>query len=151
MDAGRLVAGECGVSGVDSLDQAHLELADLYNRIAAACEERQPLARIRERLRVFFLYAQWHFADEEEHMREAGYPGLVEHKREHDRLLQDASDFLENLRQPFRPEDAPAIAKYFRFWLSRHLADHDRALGRFLRSRPHAAPAQGTVAPAPGP
>ena len=127
--------------GVGCLDDAHKELVDLYNRIVWACEHDTTVSNVRERIRSFLMYARWHFGEEEEHMRRTRYPGYVDHKADHKRLLEHAGDFVESFGGALNREDGPAIASYFEFWLTRHLAGRDAQLRDFLKSRSGASAA----------
>jgi len=118
--------------GIDELDEAHRELFDLYNRIALACDTDPKVCVVRERVRTFLMYARWHFDEEEEQMRWCHYPEYMDHRADHGRLLQDAEDFVENLRHAFEPEDSLAVASYFKYWLTRHIASKDADFKAFL-------------------
>ncbi|MCU0836507.1 MAG: hemerythrin family protein [Chromatiaceae bacterium] len=115
-----------------SFDGAHRELFDLYNRIVWACHHEAAVVPIRERIRTFLMYATWHFSHEEEWMRELHYPDRARHKADHDRLQQDAEDFVESLGGALELADMPAIARYFNHWLARHTAQHDEPLRAFM-------------------
>ena len=134
MNVNRLVWHAGLALGITPVDEAHAELVDLYNRIVEACEAGESATPVREKIRSFLLYARWHFGEEERYMRKSKYPKFVEHKASHDRLLQDAHDFVENLGGPLRGEDAIAVAKYFNHWLSRHTSGQDRQLRDFFVS-----------------
>jgi len=120
--------------GVGNLDDAHRELIDLYNRIVWACEHDTTVSTVRERIRTFLMYARWHFGEEEEHMRRNRYPGYVDHKADHKRLLEHAGDFVESFGGALSREDGPAIASYFEFWLTRHLTGRDAQFRDFLKN-----------------
>lgn len=115
------------------LDGAHRELLDLYNRIIWACHHEAGVIPVRERIRTFVMYALWHFAAEEELMRELHYPDRASHKADHVRLQQDAEDFVESVGDALRLTDMPAIARYFNHWLARHMAHHDEPLRAFVK------------------
>lgn len=134
--------GEVGVlPEARALDAPRKELTDLYRRIAGACDIGDGASRVRERTRTFLLYARWHFAEEEKGMRAVAYPNVAAHKAEHDRLLQDAEDFIESVGGGLHGADCLAIARYFRFWLNRHSAGPDRSFAEFLVTR-DSAPAE---------
>ena len=59
-------------------------------------------------------------------------PDRALHKADHDRLQQDAEDFVESLGSALRLADMPAIARYFNHWLARHTAHHDEPLRAFM-------------------
>jgi|APTNR8051073442_1049403.scaffolds.fasta_scaffold01577_1 hemerythrin len=132
MDDGFLTLSGSVVSGIPDVDGPHRELIDLYNRIVWACEHDETAAHVRERVRSFLMYARWHFHEEEERMRLLAYPEYDDHHRDHGRLLQDAEDFVASLGDALRRRDAPAVARYFRYWLSRHMASHDAKLSTFI-------------------
>lgn len=117
--------------GVPAIDDGHRELIDLYNRIVWVCRNEQTRTVICERIRSFLAYAQQHFRSEEQYMREVHYPEYVPHKADHDRLLQDGEDFIENLHTSAEADDAVAVVLYFKYWLMRHMTGMDSAFARF--------------------
>jgi hemerythrin-like metal-binding protein len=114
--------------GDGMVDCGHAELIRLYNRIVDGCEQGDVPLGLRERVRSFLLYARWHFGEEEQYMRDIRYPLLGEHKLCHDRLLQDAEDFVETIGGPLNGEDVYAVARYFHHWLARHMLGYDQRL-----------------------
>lgn len=127
--------GDRPTGRIHGLDEAHRELVDLFKRIASACENDAAVASVRERIRTFLIYARWHFAGEEECMFESHYPGYVEHRSDHARLLQDAEDFVATLGNALEPEDSRAIVRYFSYWLTRHMAQKDEQFRVFLNAK----------------
>ncbi len=119
-------------SGLSALDSSHQELLDLHSRIVWATANGLSIGAMRERIRTFLLYARWHFNEEEVHMQALRYPGYVDHRADHRRLLQDAEDFMGSLGQALKVEESPAIATYFKHWLCRHMANQDVQLRAFL-------------------
>jgi hemerythrin len=117
--------------GVAPLDEGHKELVDLYNRIAWACENDPDKNTVCERLLSFVIYAKHHFKEEEAYMLSIHYNDYVQHKSEHDRVLQDAEDFIDNLSGSMAMLDGQAIVKYFKYWLLRHILTRDADLRRF--------------------
>ena len=137
MDHGFLTLSDNVLSGITDVDGPHRELIDLYNRILWACDHDEAAAHVRERVRSFLMYARWHFREEEERMRLVGYPEFDDHHRDHVRLLQDAKDFIESLGDALGRKDAPAVARYFKYWLSRHMVSKDAKLSAFLNGNIH--------------
>jgi hemerythrin-like metal-binding protein len=117
--------------GVGELDAGHEELVDLYNRIVWVCENDLRRSSVCERLRSFLAYAGHHFQEEEKFMLAMHYPEYVAHKAEHDRLLQDSEDFIDNFKDFLGLEDGDAIVKYFKYWLLRHIVTNDSKLREF--------------------
>ncbi len=117
---------------VTEADERQQELLGLYNRVAWACQHAASIASIREAVRSFLLYARWHFSEEEARMRKLQFPGYATHRSDHERLLQDATDFIDNFDGALGVEDSPAIARYFKYWLTRHMAEKDEKFQEFL-------------------
>jgi hemerythrin-like metal-binding protein len=140
MDASHLEWSLDLAVGITDLDDAHRELVDLYNRIAWACENDRRVENVRERIRTFLTYARWHFDQEEAFMHRLRYPGYVDHKADHQRLLQDAGDFVESFGGALGSDDSAAIASYFKYWLTRHMAGQDGHLKTYLKSAERASP-----------
>lgn len=115
MGAGHLEWSVDLAVGMTDLDDAHRELLDLYNRIVWACQNDGGVETVRERIRTFLTYARWHFGEEETVMCRLRYPGYMDHKADHLRLLQDAGDFVESFGEALGFEDSPAIASYFKY------------------------------------
>lgn len=123
--------------GVRQLDDGHKELIDLYNGIVWVCEQDLNERSVCERLRSFVSCARHHFAEEEDYMLTVHYDDYVQHKSEHDRVLQDAEDFIENLNGALTLPDGQAIIKYLKYWLLRHIMTRDAELRKFAR-KPYA-------------
>lgn len=148
MNVGRLEWSDHLRTGIGQLDDGHKELIDLYNRIVWLCGHDPSRSDLCERIRSFVNYGRHHFRQEEEYMIELHYPDYVSHKLEHDRLLQDAEDFIENLGGSLQLSEGEAILKYFRHWLLRHIATDDKKLKDFsvafgdMNATPPANPAK---------
>jgi hemerythrin len=132
-DPGGLQWGEEYALGLVEIDETHKELVGLYNRVAWSCQHATSVASIREAVRSFLLYARWHFSEEEASMLELHFPEYVVHKSDHERLLQDGTDFIESFGSALSKNDSPAIAKYFKYWLTRHMILKDQKFREFLR------------------
>lgn len=141
MSPGELVWSTDLAVGIADLDDAHREMVDLYNRIVWACENDVGVETVRERIRTFLTYARWHFGQEETFMCQLHYPGYMDHKTDHQRLLQDAVDFVASFGRALGSEDSHAVASYFKYWLTRHMADRDTDLRTFLKTSKSVSPA----------
>ena len=120
--------------GIPDIDEEHKELLGQYNAIIDALAGGSELSRVREQIGGFLECARRHFANEERFMLDIRYPNYVKHKAEHNKLLMDAEDFVLAIGDALFEEDCPAIAKYFKSWLLRHLENEDRKIVAFLNS-----------------
>lgn len=124
-------------TGIASLDDEHRGMIDHYNAMIQAIDSQQDVATVRHQFQALMHYTRRHFEHEERVMRNIGYPGASAHKSEHERLLQDAEDFVRSMGHALRRDDCPAIARYFEYWLLRHTRQQDAKLRKFVeRVRP---------------
>jgi hemerythrin-like metal-binding protein len=122
-------------TGVEAVDYEHRELIDLINRL-----HDELLAKgDSEAAGAFFgdLYRaiSAHFALEERLMRDHRYGDLSEHKADHERLLDDICEIMDE----FEHHEAAAeeLSGRLDVWFSRHFETHDARLHKALG--PHAA------------
>ncbi len=131
------------MSGWDrSLETGIAELDDQHRRIFAQAEAVLDAAalpdpaEVRRTLAFLLDYAAVHFAAEERHMEEAGFPDLRAHAEAH-------ADLGGRLAAVARAEaggaDPRAVARDVRAlvhgWLADHIRRKDRALATFLSLR----------------
>jgi len=74
--------------GEPTIDAQHQRLFALANGLFGATTSRQSTEEITLRLRKLSAHAAQHFRDEETILQRAGFPGLAEHVRAHERLLK---------------------------------------------------------------
>lgn len=116
--------------GIEAVDHEHRELISLINGLYAkfALKEDKELAS------AFFgdLYCciSAHFALEERFMRECGYDQLREHKSDHERLLDDIRDIMDEFED--REVADAGLGTRLDAWFSRHFETHDARLHRAL-------------------
>jgi hemerythrin-like metal-binding protein len=119
-------------TGITVLDAEHRELIRRYNGIVNSLICGENMALFHGRFREFMDAAAKHFEHEERVMQTIGFPRYRQHKKEHDRLLNDADDFLANIGVALNLEDCPAIATYMKHWLVRHMREQDQEIKAFI-------------------
>ena len=119
-------------TGITALDAEHRELLRRFNGIANSLVGGGNMSLFHSRFKEFMDAAANHFAHEERVMQTIGFPSYQRHKDEHDRLLNDANDFQANIGVALKLGDCPAIAKYLKFWLVRHMQDQDQEIKAFI-------------------
>jgi hemerythrin len=119
-------------TGVPEVDHEHRELIGWINRVlVAAAQADSPRAAAVELLGEIFAKISAHFALEERVMRELGYVHLGEHKDDHERLLDDILDIMDE----YEAGDAARFASRLSDWFGVHFRTHD---ARFHRDAPAA-------------
>jgi len=77
-----------------------------------------------------------HFALEERFMRERGYDQLTQHKGDHERLLDEILNIMDEFEAD-EPANRAVLAKRLDAWFSRHFETHDARLHKALGTHPH--------------
>lgn len=122
--------------GIEAVDHEHRELIDLINRL----HDEVMTTRSQETIEAFFgdLFRgiSAHFALEERFMREHRYDRLPQHKADHERLLDEIRDIMEEARKSDHINQS-VLAARLDAWFSRHFESHDAALHKALGNHPH--------------
>jgi hemerythrin len=117
--------------GIAAVDHEHKELIELVNRLydqATAQREKEAVIGFFGDL---FKAVSAHFALEERFMRERGYDQLTQHKNDHERLLDEIRDIMEDFEASSKFDDR-ALAGALDAWFSRHFETHDARLHKAL-------------------
>jgi hemerythrin len=127
--------------GFDALDQQHLSLAALLNKLfdTLATDTVGSNPALQGLLETLAEQTRRHFQDEEACMRECGYPRLTDHHREHAMLLAELQELMREVaegRRRFTLETLTAL----KYWQIDHVLNSDKAFADFVR-RSQAKPA----------
>jgi len=119
--------------GIPLIDEQHKMLIQHVNDLAHAIERNQSVGEIVRVLGFLIDYAHFHFATEEKHMIATDYPGLTDHKTQH----EEFKTTLNHLTEDFEEEGATqalahSINTFLTHWLITHFQEVDREFGNFL-------------------
>ena len=117
--------------GVAAVDHEHRELIELINRLYAEASARGSKDAIVDFFGDLLKAISSHFALEERLMRERGYDQLAQHKNDHERLLDELRDIMEDFEASERI-DEKLLAQSLDAWFSRHFESHDARLHSIL-------------------
>ena len=125
--------------GVAAVDHEHQELIDLVNRIEAALTAQEPPEQTRAVFGDLFRAISSHFALEERFMREHGYDQTPDHKADHERLLDELRDLMDDYESNPALGSAAAAQLVARVgdWFTNHFKTHDARLHARLGDHPH--------------
>jgi hemerythrin len=122
--------------GDPAIDHEHQELVELVNAAAAAILERRAETDIDRAFGDLFRAISAHFALEEEQMRNAHYDQLGSHKADHEKLLDELRDLMDEA--PAQPEEAANhLTQTLEAWFADHFRVHDAPLHRRLGVHRH--------------
>jgi hemerythrin-like metal-binding protein len=117
--------------GVPEVDYEHRELIALINELAATLEHQGSEPGVEEFLGEIFAKISAHFALEEKIMRERRYDQYEDHKADHERLLDDIRDIMDDYEDEQR-FDREMLAGRLSAWFGVHFRTKDARLHRHL-------------------
>jgi hemerythrin len=113
--------------GIPSVDHEHRELIGMINRLYERMAGSSDPATIEAGLEDIYAGIAAHFALEERHMREAGYGEYLAHKDEHEELLDQIREMMDEFaRDPV--SGRATLQQRLADWFGRHFATFDARL-----------------------
>ena len=122
--------------GIDAVDHEHKELISLINRLHDELAMRGSRLSAEGFFGDLFKGISAHFALEERFMREKGYDQLPQHKADHERLLDEIRDIMDDF-EGMETIDSADLARRLDAWFSRHFETHDARMHKALGTHPH--------------
>lgn len=122
--------------GIEEVDYEHRELIDLINAAHATIGPGAPSDSLDAALGEIFAVISAHFALEEKDMAARRYPALREHKQDHEKLLDELRDIMDETAASAALDEA-ALSGRLSDWFSVHFRTHDARLHHFLAGATH--------------
>lgn len=120
--------------GISAVDYEHKELIDLINRLHDELTASGKKLSASAFFGDLFKGISAHFALEERFMRERHYDQLVQHKADHERLLDEIRDIMDEFEE--RAVASAELRARLDAWFSRHFETHDARLHKALGPHP---------------
>jgi methyl-accepting chemotaxis protein len=119
-------------TGIAGIDDQHKELVGLINRLNSAMQQGKGKTVLGEILDELGRYATYHFGQEEALFDKYGYPETEEHKDVHRKLLEQATEFIEQFKsgQTGMSRD---LFFFLKDWLTNHIKGVDHRYVPFLK------------------
>ncbi|MCV6590912.1 MAG: hemerythrin family protein [Marinobacterium sp.] len=130
-------AAQIPAVALDFMNHDHSEAVALSNALYARLEHSTPdsneIATIDHQLELLYQHNEEHFAREEQHMQEYGFPPYPIHKGEHDRVLAELREIIHYWKNS---HDTQALRHYLKHtfvsWFQNHLMSMDRVTAMFV-------------------
>jgi hemerythrin-like metal-binding protein len=117
--------------GIEEVDHEHRALIELINALHGALGDDRTGESVEAFLGEIYASISSHFALEEKVMRSRGYDQLAGHKADHERLLDDLRDLMDE-QVGGAILDEERFAQRLARWFAGHFQTHDARLHRFL-------------------
>ena len=113
--------------GVPEVDHEHRELVDLINALYGSVTDADADTTVADFLGELYARIGAHFALEEKIMRDSEYDEYGEHKVDHERLLDDIRDLMDDYEDG-DDVDVEAFGKRLDDWFGTHFRTRDARL-----------------------
>jgi len=121
-------------TGIRSIDKQHMKLIDMLNEFYENIKSKSTKEILSDLIKEMREYSVFHFNSEEDLLKQYGYPGLEEHKSEHNRFIRKVEEF-ENRFNSGMIILSFEITDFLRSWLKDHIQVTDKEYSRFLMSK----------------
>lgn len=115
-------------TGIAEVDHEHRELVDLINALHAEIKKGGAHESVSAFLGEVFARIAAHFALEETVMRKHRYDEYAEHKADHERLLDELRDIMDQHDEEHFNDASQALATTVRDWFVNHFKTRDARL-----------------------
>jgi hemerythrin-like metal-binding protein len=120
----------CNV-GVRAMDDQHGILMDTMNELRLALVHGADREQVGELLDRLIEFTRMHFWSEEKLMEQTGFPGLAEHRTEHQLFLGKIQDSAHRSQHSENLEMRPLMC-FLRDWYGEHFNGLDQEYGPWL-------------------
>jgi hemerythrin len=121
--------------GIPLIDDQHKKLIEMTNTLYKGCLGGPATAEayFREAILGTVDYVKYHFATEEKLLEQVQYPGLGEHKKQHQGFVLKILEEVQNFHQgkKFVPN---TFVRYLKDWILSHIALVDTQYAAYILS-----------------
>lgn len=119
-------------TGIPALDHEHRELIGLLNQVYDRLKPAGGTCAVEAFLGEVHAQISAHFALEEAIMRRERYKDYRPHKEDHERLLDEIRDIMDDCEGEASADIGAALAPRLERWFVQHFRTHDARLHRIL-------------------
>lgn len=120
--------------GIPSVDYEHRGMILMINKLHGKLAENADKDTIADFLGEIHALISAHFALEEKEMLEMAYDEFEDHKENHEDLLDQIRDMMDELEQDQSSEVTKDLGQRLNHWFTDHFRTRDARLHKFLDS-----------------
>lgn len=118
--------------GILSVDHEHRRMVEMINKLHSKLSEDADRDTIADFLGEIHALISAHFALEEKEMREMAYDEFEDHKADHEDLLDQIRDMMDELEQDRTGAVTRTLGERLNRWFTEHFRTYDARLHGFL-------------------
>ena len=119
--------------GIEELDHEHKVLIDDINRLHEELARHEEKSEIEKCLGDICARMQAHFALEEHVMKEHKYEFFDDHKREHDELLDNCTEYMLRFLNDTGTSSSTPIEDSLKGWVMNHIVTSDKKMSLMIQ------------------
>jgi hemerythrin-like metal-binding protein len=132
---GLIVWNESFSIGVAVIDREHEILIGLINQLYRNVELQEDPRKLLALIGSLIDYSQYHFADEEEMLQAAQYPGYNEQRRAHKEFTLKIVEYRDRYESNWESL-IPELFDYLKGWWTQHIKVLDMAYAAYMIRNP---------------
>lgn len=117
--------------GIPDVDHEHRQLIGLINELYENYQKGDSKTTVMDFLGEIYTKITAHFALEEKIMQELNYDQYMDHKTDHEKLLDDICDFMDNVENEEFFEEGE-FGELLEHWFVEHFKTRDSRLHKFI-------------------
>ena len=121
--------------GIPAVDYEHKGMIRMINQLHEELSAEPSRDTVTDFLAEIHALISAHFALEEKEMREMGYDEFGDHKDDHERLLDEIRDIMDDFLDGEPADYAEDLSRRLESWFTEHFRTRDARLHRFLKDR----------------
>ncbi|MFW5733439.1 MAG: bacteriohemerythrin [Oceanidesulfovibrio sp.] len=121
--------------GIAQVDQQHEHLTTLINQLYETHQSGEDRKALEPIVNEINDYAQYHFSEETKLMEQFGYPGIEEHKVQHDDFIVKSVEYLFDYLDGKVEALSVEMLDYLTDWWVNHISKVDQEMGEYLKSK----------------
>lgn len=121
-------------TGLEEIDLQHKQLVNILNKLFDAMAVGKGKQILESILNDLTIYTVKHFSAEERFMVVYAYPGISDHKTEHEALVDEVKKFKSDYTNG-NTKITVGIANYLKEWLLNHILGSDKQLVNYLKEK----------------
>jgi hemerythrin-like metal-binding protein len=121
--------------GIPAVDFEHKGMIRMINQLHEELSVEPSRETVTDFLADIHALISAHFALEEKEMREMGYDEFGDHKDDHERLLDEIRDIMDDFLDGEPADYAEDLSRRLEAWFTEHFRTRDARLHRFLKDR----------------
>ena len=115
------------------MDEHHHALFKLVDRLSEAIFEKKEKEFIGDLLNSLIEYTKMHFAAEEQLMLQVNYPGLLQHKEAHAKLVSQVQEFQRRFKEGDNAVNGEISKFLMTDWLVNHILGMDELYAPYFK------------------